>query len=88
MRTTVRIDDDLFERIRARAHRERLSITKLMNRLLRKGLTAVEPKRPAGRYRQKTYAMGSPRINLDKARALAAALEDAAIIETMRGGGQ
>ncbi len=44
--------------------------------LLRLFIRALEACRVGGRYRQKTYAMGAPRVNLDKALALAAKLED------------
>ena len=38
MRSTVRIDDDLMAELRARARAERLSMTRLLNRVLWAGL--------------------------------------------------
>jgi len=77
MRTTVRIDDDLLGQLKEQARDEGFSLTKVLNRVLRCGLAAFEQgKRPAHRYREKTFAMGQPRTDLDRALALAAAMED------------
>lgn len=46
MRCTVRIDDDLIETLRARSEDEGLSMTDMLNRLLRSGLDA-ETDRPS-----------------------------------------
>lgn len=76
MRTTVRIDDDLLRELKKRAQSQGLSLGKLLNQVVRRGLRA--PKRPprAQPYREKVFAMGQPRMNLDKALALSAAIED------------
>lgn len=77
MRTTVQIDDDLLRDLKDRVHQERTSLARLINRVLRLGMEASrQANRPARPYREKTYAMGEPRVNLDKALALAASLED------------
>lgn len=77
MRSTVRIDDDLLLEIRARARAEDVSLTRMLNRTLRAGLLASTRRsgRP-GRFRQRAVSMGRPRVDLDKALALAARLED------------
>jgi hypothetical protein len=85
MRTTLRIDDDLFHEIRERAHRENIPITDLVNRLLRVGL---EPARSGGAktnrpYREQVFSMGQPRVLLHKALAVAAALEDEEVLEEL-----
>lgn len=82
MRSTVRIDDDLMSAVKTRARGEGLSMTRMLNRLIRLGLEALgrEADRPVS-YRETTFRMGQPRINLDKALALAASLEDE---ETLR----
>ncbi len=81
----VRIDDELLERARARARKENVSLTRLLNRALRIGLDkspqASGPKR--ARFRQKTHAFGAPRVALDKALALAAVLEDEEVAREM-----
>jgi Ribbon-helix-helix protein, copG family len=88
MRTTVRIDDELLSELKELASREDVSLTKLLNRVLRQGLArgkeAVRPKRRP--YREKTFDMGVPRFDVTKALALAAELEDEAIIEKLARG--
>ena len=81
MRSTVRIDDDLMMELKERARRENVSQTRMLNRLLRAGIQASRG-RPAKkiRYKETTVAMGAPRVELDKALALAADLEDEEIL--------
>ena len=77
MRTTVRVDDELLERLKALARKEKLSLTRLLNRVLKTGLQAGGARRPARPvHRERVHAMGPPRLALDKALALAAAIED------------
>jgi hypothetical protein len=77
MRSTFRIDDDLLEELQERAHREKVSLTRLLNRILRSCMEAERDRaRQRRRHREQTYAMGEPRTDLRKALALAAALED------------
>jgi hypothetical protein len=84
MRTTIRIEDELLERLKEQALRENVSLTKLVNRTLRAGLqrSRASPRRRS-RYREKTYSMGAPRFDADKALALAAGLEDEEAIRKM-----
>ncbi len=84
MRTTVTIDDDLLMELKEQAHREGTSLAKLMNRVLRHGIRRMrrEERQPVS-FRQKTYPMGEPKVNLDKALAVAAALEDDEICEKL-----
>jgi hypothetical protein len=80
MRTTVELDDDLVQELRDRLSREGGSLRKALNVALRKGLSGSRRQHPAARYRCPVVHMGmpvSPGIDLDKALALAAALEDA-----------
>ncbi|MEX2121865.1 MAG: ribbon-helix-helix protein, CopG family [Pirellulales bacterium] len=84
MRTTLRIDDDLMRVLEERACRENVSVTSLVNRLLRRALDLAgraKKKGNATSYRERAFAMGEPRIDLTKALAAAAALEDAEIVE-------
>ncbi len=84
MRTTLRIDDDLMRRLKERAHREGTSLTKLVNRLLRRGFSAARDEGgPVGRFREKTFSMGTPKVDLDKSLALAASLEDEEVREEL-----
>ena len=84
MRTTVRIDDDLMRQLKQQAHGEGLSLTKLINRVLRKGMTdSGAGSKPRRACREKTFRMGQPKANLDKALALAASLEDEEVREEL-----
>ena len=84
MRTTIRIDDELLDRLKEQAVREKTSLTKLVNRTLRAGMQRSRaPARRRSQYREKTYSMGAPRFALDKALALAAELEDEEVIRKM-----
>ncbi len=84
MRSTFRIDDDLLEELREQAHREKVSLTRLLNRVVRSGLQTKQGRAPRRlRHREETHAMGAPRADLRKALALAAALEDDEIVRKM-----
>lgn len=84
MRTTVQIDDDLHRELKERAHSEGTSLARLVNRVLRQGMAAArQASKPDHPYREKTHSMGRPKVNLDKALALAAALEDEELIEKL-----
>jgi len=86
VRTTIRIDDELLERLKEQARRENTSLTRLIERTLRAGMqtsrTRVQPRR---RRREPSHAMGVPRIKLDKALAVAAALEDEELVRKALG---
>lgn len=84
MRSTVRIDDDLMAELKERARRENVSQTRMLNRLLRAGLDASDRRRGRKKpYREKSVSMGKPRIDLDKAAALAGELEDEEILRKL-----
>jgi hypothetical protein len=77
MRTTVQIDNDLLRTLKEQAHREGTSLAKLINQVLRRGISAADAERkPPRGYREKTFAMGAAKVPLDKALALADALAD------------
>lgn len=84
MRSTVRIDDDLMDELKQRAEQENLSLSRMLNRTLRAGLRAGKGTRSGQRpYREQVFAMGEPEVNLDKALAAAAQLEDAEILRKL-----
>jgi hypothetical protein len=84
MRTTIRIDDALMEDLRQRARREKLSLTRFVNRTLRLGLEAsAAAVRPRRRFRQKVFSLGQPAVDLTKALAVAAALEDEEVLRKL-----
>lgn len=52
-------------------------MTKLIERALRRGMSAMtQDRKPVRTYREKTFSMGQPRVDLTKALAVAASLED------------
>jgi hypothetical protein len=74
MRTTVDIDRYLLQRLRDAAHEQGLPLKVMLNRALRRGLDPNGPETTP--YVCPTFSMGSPLRPLDKALALADALED------------
>lgn len=76
MRTTVDIEAPLLKRLRAEAQRRGVSFKDLLQGLIRRGLEDRPAKRTA--YRVPVRSMGAPEpmVRLDKALAVAAALED------------
>ncbi len=84
MRTTVRIDDDLLRELKDRAHREDISLTKLLDRVLRLGLNGEGGNRKKRPYREKTFDTGPPNFDVTRAWAVAEDLETEAMIETLR----
>jgi hypothetical protein len=84
MRTTVQIDNDLMRDLKEQAHREGMSLAKLINRMLRLAMGASRHEQGRSRaYREKTFDMGPPKVSLDKALALAASLEEEEIHEKL-----
>lgn len=84
MRTTVRLDDELLDQLKAQARKEDVSLTRLLNRTLKSGLQAgAARRRKQPIYREQVHTMGTPRVALDKALALAAALEEEEIIREL-----
>jgi hypothetical protein len=85
VRTTVTLEPDV-EKLLRRAVRERdQSFKVVLNAAIRRGLSHREkPKR----FRQQTFGMGAPApaVDLTKALALAAGLEDSEIIRKIEAG--
>lgn len=76
MRTTIRIDDDLLDRLKARADKENTSLTRLVNRVMRAGLASSDRIAEKPAHVEETFDMGEPDIDLGKAGVLVTALED------------
>ena len=83
MRTTLRIDDDLLRELKKRATREGLSLSELVNLALRQSL--LTEGRPRRVFRQKTRNLGRPCFDVTKANAVAAELEDQALLRKLAG---
>lgn len=85
MRTTVRVDDDLMQELKDLAHKEGISLAQLFNRTVRAGLEALNGKnsKPKKPYRERTFNMGKPKVDLTKALQIAAELENEEIIRKL-----
>jgi hypothetical protein len=86
MRTTVRIDDDVFRELKEQAHKEGISMAKLFDRAVRLGLQTLKngggaPRKP---YKEKTYSMGVPSIDLTHVNEFLAELENEDYIRKMQ----
>lgn len=79
----MRIEEDLMAEIRRRALAERISINRMINRLLRAALheadLAQEPP-----FKQEVHDMGVPRVDLAKAHAVLAAFDDEDFVRLMK----
>jgi hypothetical protein len=82
MRTTVTLDSDV-EALLRNAMRERGEPFKqVLNAAIRQGLSGPKRK-PVKRFKQRTFDMGPPLVDLTKALSLAAELEDAETVIRM-----
>ena len=85
MRTTLTIDDTLAQQLKNIAHQSGRSFKQVVNETLRAGLRAGKTPQPGVEYELQPVSLGEPRAeyNLDKALALADALEDEALTQKM-----
>ena len=82
MRTTVAIDPELQTRVKELARERGVSFREALNDVLRRGLGQHE--QPAPRYEMPSRPLRlRPGIDLDKALALAAQLEDDEIVRKL-----
>ena len=79
MRSTVRIDDDLMEALKARAGSEGTSLTHVLNAVLRQGLKVANESRGKRRFEQRTVSLGGALFEVDKALSISASLEEDAV---------
>jgi predicted transcriptional regulator len=84
MRTTIRIDDDLLRQLQRQAQRENASLTQVVNRAIRRGIASPPLKRK--QFKQRTFDMGVPLVNLDKALSLAYEWDDVETVKRMSQG--
>ena len=78
MRTTLTIEDRIARNLKEIAHRSGKPFKAVVNETLRAGLAVSQEKPKSKRYRLRPFSLGGVRrsIDLDKALALADALED------------
>jgi hypothetical protein len=74
MRTTVTLDPDVESMLRKEVRRRGEPFKQVLNNAIRAGLR--NPKQRSEAYEPLTFEMGKPRVDLTKAAALAAELED------------
>lgn len=85
MRTTITLEADVAERLRESAHRTGKSFKQAVNDAVREGLSSPEVVR-AEPFIQPFYSLGRVRVDLTKALALAADLEDQELAAKLRRG--
>ena len=84
MRTTIRLDDELLDQLKAQAREENVSLTRLLNRTVKAGLRADGARRSKQpTYREQVHSMGTPCFTLDKSLSLAEKLEDEEIVRRL-----
>ena len=83
MRTTVTLDPDVEQALKAKMREKGLSFKEVLNAAVRSGLSPSRASRPR-KFVQKTYSMGREQyFRWDKALAVADALEDEEIVRKM-----
>ncbi|MST34994.1 antitoxin [Acidimicrobiaceae bacterium USS-CC1] len=83
MRTTVTLDPDVEEILRARMREQGLSFKEAVNDAIRRSAAGTARAAP---FATAPAAMGRSRVNLDRALQLAGALEDDDLLRRMRAG--
>ena len=80
----MRIDDDLLLELKERSQKENVSLTGMVNRLLRLGLHASERDRqPSRRFQKRAVSMGKPTVDQNKALGVASGLEDEEVLRKL-----
>ncbi len=77
MRTTVTLDPDVAEMISRLMSERGISFKQALNETVRRALAP-----PPSPYTTPTFPLGTPRMNLDRALAVAEALEGEALVDT------
>ena len=83
MRTTVTLDPDVEELIRRRMHERRATFKDVVNDGLRTALRSADATQA---HETPSFDLGAPRTDLDRALALAGALEDEERLRRMLAG--
>ena len=85
MRTTIRIDDELYRQVKAMAARSGRTVAAVLEDAVRRGLTPSEP-RPARRYAVRPMGRGGLRsgVDLSSNAAVAEAMDEGVSIDALR----
>jgi hypothetical protein len=81
VRTTVTLDPDTEQLIRARMAERGVSFKQALNDLIRE---AMPEQQQASSFVTRTASLGAPAVNLDRALQLAADVEDEELVRKMR----
>ncbi|KZS73099.1 antitoxin [Mycobacterium kansasii] len=85
MRTTIRIDDELYREVKARAARSGRTVAAVLEDAVRRGLSP--PEQPAaGRYRVQPTGSGGlrPGVDLSSNAAVAEAMDEGVSVDALR----
>lgn len=85
MRTTIRIDDELYREVKARAARSGRTVAAVLEDAVRRGLNP--PEQPtAGRYRVRPTGSGGlrPGVDLSSNAAVAEAMDEGVSVDALR----
>mgnify|MGYP006202311273 CR=1 FL=1 len=85
MRTTVTLDSDVEQLLKARMQREGISFKRALNDAVRAGEHRESPAR-VDAFTTDSLSLGAPLVDLDRALQVAAELEDADLVGRMRAG--
>ncbi len=83
MRTTITLDPDVEDLIRRQMHERRATFKQVVNESLR---VALRDTGPVETFETPTFDLGAPHADLDRALALAGALEDEARLQRLAAG--
>jgi hypothetical protein len=86
MRTTVTLDPDVARLLEEAQQRSKRPFKQVLNDAVRAGLKRPPARAPA--FKQRVFSLGKPKVDLTKAGALAAELEDQEIVAKARAGGR
>lgn len=84
MRTTLTLEPDVEALVQEAMRQQGLSFKDAVNAGLRRGLKPQDG--PSVPFKQRVYDMGRPLVDLTKANALAAELDDEILIQKLRAG--
>jgi hypothetical protein len=82
MRTTVTLDPDVARLLEEARQRSKRPFKQVLNDAVRAGLRRPPPRVPA--FKQRVFSLGRTRVDLTKAGALAAELEDQDLVAKAR----
>ncbi|MGH3563870.1 MAG: ribbon-helix-helix protein, CopG family [Mycobacterium sp.] len=85
MRTTIRIDDDLYREVKARAARSGRTVAAVLEDAVRRGLSTSSPRR-ANPYAVRPIGRGGlrPGVDLSSNAAVAEAMDEGIAVDALR----